>query len=104
MFNSQLLSICIHHNTFYICFLSRNVKYNMVNKAYIPTYMKRNKKGKGYGLIDSVAQRTLIKHIALYNLNPCYSHEINKLCSKSKLCFRESEKRHQSDLEEGRMA
>lgn len=28
----------------------------------------------------------------------------NKLCSKSKLCFRESERKHQSDLEEGRMA
>lgn len=76
MFNIQFLSICIHHNSFYICFLSRNVKYNWVNKAYIPTYMKRNNKGKRYGLIDSVAQSTLIKHIALYNLNPCYSHDI----------------------------
>lgn len=49
MFNSQLLSICINHNSFYICYLSRNLKYNWVNKAYIPTYMKRNKKAKDMG-------------------------------------------------------
>lgn len=56
-------------------FSSRILKYHWVNRA-CSLYTWGKKLRKRYGLIDSVAQSTLTKHIALYNSNQYYYHDI----------------------------